>query len=255
MESYFDRNKKIGGGNLNFWTKGVNENILCNIVKIVVMLKQIIVFCAFSFILYSCDNSIPSNLLTKVKGKVLDSVKNKYLLNAKVLLYGCKSYTYGISCTELIDSTRTDNNGDFNFTFRTGEGNYGYEVEVDETENHTRDYSSNLSISIEAGKKNNVIVPARELNYLKIRLNILDNPFVPLIMLATNSRIIIYENKKDTTFVLRVLPNSEDLLIYSVIDTKEGRYRKRIDTLQIDFRDTTYITREIRTLDFKLEIL
>lgn len=202
------------------------------------------------FLTFTCRKEpIPTNVTTTVNGFVIDSTKNKKLPNATVAILGCKQTFYGISCADIITTTKTNANGEFNMTFNSDGKSIGFSVELMYDENY--DYSS--IVPIVAGTTNNIKITAREYNFLKTHLIISNNPFDTLVCLSSNVRHFLYGHYVDTNVMNRVLPNSTNYIIYSAWDYTLGRYRQLIDTLQIGSQDTTIYNRTLPDVNtFKL---
>ncbi|MEJ0081504.1 MAG: hypothetical protein WDM78_11310 [Puia sp.] len=127
----------------------------------------------------SCHKDVAAGTLIQADGFVIDSVKNKRLSNATIYLYGAHQTFYGIYYDiGPIDSTVSDNNGNFSLKY-TATGNsidyalavggviYGgfsgqnnYVVDVAHTQ-----YPFNYSHQL-----NNVIVRARGIELSQIKL-------------------------------------------------------------------------------------
>jgi hypothetical protein len=204
-------------------------------------LNLMVVTIIFLVTAYSCKKAIPENVVTTVKGFVIDTVKNKRLSNAKVSIYGCRQTTFSISCATLITSTRTNSNGDFSINFNSDGKSISFQAEVDYDENF--DYSS--TVKLLEGNTNDIKLTAREFNYLKTRLIITNNPFDTLVNLSRNTRHIFYGQTLDTTIMNRVLPNGINFIIYSAWDRNVGKYRRLIDTLTVGMQDTINYTRTL----------
>jgi hypothetical protein len=173
--------------------------------------------------------------MTTVKGFVIDTVKNKRLPNATVIINGCHEANFRTYCIDSLTSTKTDVNGEFEITFRADGHSTGFEATVLTDENY--DYST--SQTLEPGKTNNISLKTREKNYLKANIKVTNNIFDTLVALSIGTKHIIYGRNPDTLLYFRVLPNTQNLLIFSAWDKNVGRYRRLIDTLQITMQDTT----------------
>jgi hypothetical protein len=192
--------------------------------------------------IFSCrKKSIPTTVITTVNGFAIDNTKNKRLPNATITIFGCKQTFYGISCSNLIATTKTDSNGDFSITFNSDGKSIGFQAELTSDENY--DYSSKIALT--AGAINNIQITAREYNFLKTHLIISNNPFDTLVSLSGNVRHIFYGQYLDTNIMNRVMPNSTNYVIYSAWDYNLGLYRRLIDTLQIGSQDTTIYNRTL----------
>ena len=190
----------------------------------------------------TCKKAIPSNVITTVKGFVIDTVKNKRLSNATVIIEGCGEANFRTFCTDSLTSTKTNTNGELDISFRGNGHSTGYEASVVTDENY--DYST--FIRLKPGESNNIILYAREKNYLKANIKILNNPFDTLVVLSAGStKHIIYGRTSDTLLYFRVLPNALNLMVFSAFDKSVGRFRRLLDTLQITMLDTTIYSKII----------
>ncbi len=207
-------------------------------------IKNFLIFLFLIFLsLKGCKGE--EDLITVVNGVVFDEFKNKNLSNAKVLLEGCSFYLHqGTLCGDIIDSTRTDENGKFNFNFVTEKRYTEYRVSIDETEEHTSLTTLGEAL-IQGGEQNEVTITARELNHLKIHLK-LSNQYDPFVLSAKNSRFITEKEFIDTVIYLRVIPGFENQLHYRVWEPGVGS-RYKIEVLNIQMDDTTEIYREVKT--------
>ncbi len=185
-------------------------------------------------VMASCAKNFDGDKVTVVRGYVIDSVKNKKLPNAKVSIYGCVHTTFKISCSNLIATTRTDTNGEFEISFKPNGRYTGFEAQIDYDENY--DFSSKISIN--GDTENTIVITAREFNYLKTRLIITNNPFNKLFVRSRNTGHILYGQSLDTIIMNRVLPNSLNSIIYSTWDSSVGKYRQLIDTFSVGNQDT-----------------
>ncbi len=187
----------------------------------------------------SCKKAIKENVLTTVAGYVIDSVKNKKLPNATVTIYGCRRTTFSISCATVVATAKTDLNGNFILSFNGDGLSIGYEARI----NYDENYDRSSTVTLTPGTRNNIIIAAREFNYLKTHLTITNNPFNDLVVLSANTRHVLYGQTLDTIIMNRVLPNAVNNIMYSAWDTNLGGYRTLVDTLQIGMQDTTNYSR------------
>lgn len=224
------------------------------------------------FIIYSCRKPIEQGKIITVSGTVVDSIKNKKLSNAKVYLYGARSNFYGIAYIEgPFDSATTDNSGRFSIRYVAEGQSTDYGVTLSRTEygpwfinqsNYVADpyqyiYKLNYKKSV-----SNAVVRGRELNYLKIHLQVFNNPFDSFYVISYYfDPVLIKGQTIDTTLILRHLPNERVIIGYytqAVRDTAglvalnsntNGHIysvRREInDTLFADLSDTLRINRSI----------
>lgn len=194
----------------------------------------------FSFLLtglfFACKKPISSSIRTTVKGFVIDTVKNKRLPKATVIINGCHQANFRTYCIDSLTSTKTNANGEFEITFQSDGTSIGFEATVSTDENY--DYSTFQTL--EPGKTNTISLKAREKNYLKANINVTNNPLDPLVILSIGTKHIIYSRSVDTLLWFRTLPSAQNLMIFTAWDRSAGGYRQLIDTLQITMQDTTY---------------
>ena len=193
----------------------------------------------------SCENEIPAGLQTIAKGQVLDSVKNKTLAWAKVVLSGCHGTFYGLSCSNIIDSVRTNNIGEFEITFTTDGKDKSYEISVFEDE----DFIFSSAETIKIGQANSLTLYATELSILKVKLEIDNNSVGPIRLITPGgNHSIINKNTRDTIIYGKVIPKYKNRFTFDAYDpsiSAVDKYRKSRDTLDIDLRDTTYFVKKI----------
>ncbi len=204
---------------------------------------------AFIFVLVvvmtACREPIPTDIGTTVRGTVIDSVKNKPLENAKVVLYGCNQTFTGVYCTTPLDSTRTNQKGEFEIAFATEGQSIDYEVEVVHDEN----YVNSTRQRVQAGQTNRVELKARELNLLRATIKVVSNPADSLIIGTFYGKpSVLYGSSIDTVLYLKVLPTAANYVIYTLWDTRTGRDRGTIDTVQTTLADTTLYEKVIQNI-------
>ncbi len=216
--------------------------------------------------LASCRKEVPIGTRVTAAGIVFDSVKNKVLVNAKLYLFGAHRTFYGIYYSQgPLDSTVSDNNGKFSISF-TADGksiDYGLQLGVLEyggyvynsQTNYVIDNSQPLFKFNYSTNVSSAIVRGRELNYTKLHLKVLANPF-DTIKVRTNAIrqiTLLIGQTIDTTILVRHLPNQQNVIEYyteSIRDTVSfipGTSIRRItrDTLQTGMADTIYHNKTI----------
>ncbi len=174
---------------------------------------------------------------------VIDPVKNKPLENAKVVLYGCNQTFMGVFCTTPLDSTRTNQKGEFEIAFATEGQSIDYEVAVAYDEN----YVNSTRQRIQAGQTNRVELKARELNLLKAAIRVVSNPADSLMVGTFYSKpSTLYGSSIDTILYLKVLPDAANYVTYSLWDASTGIDRGTIDTVRSTLADTTLYEKVIQ---------
>ena len=226
--------------------------------------------------LTSCRKEVPIGTKVTATGIVLDSVKNKVLANAKLYLFGAHQTFYGIGYSEgPLDSTVSDNNGKFSINFNADGKSIDYGLQLGVLEyggyvynnqtNYVIDYTQPLFKFNYSTNISNAVVRGRELNFTKIRLKVLANPFDTflvrtdvLIRIAT----LIKGQSIDTTIIVRHLPNQQNVIQYyteSLRDTVGlaalnsnpnvhlySVRRMLADTINAGMSDTLYLNKTIQ---------
>lgn len=218
--------------------------------------------------LSSCRKEVPLGTRVTASGIVFDSVKNKVLANAKLYLFGAHQTFYGIYYSQgPLDSTVSDNNGKFSISF-TADGksiDYGLQLGVLEYGGYVYNNQTNYVIDNTqplfkfnySTNVSNAVVRGRELNYTKLHLKVLVNPFDTIKVRTTAIRqvTLLKGQSIDTTILVRHLPNQQNIIEYyteSIRDTigfipGPGTSIRRIyrDTLQTGMADTIYHSKTI----------
>ena len=223
----------------------------------------------------SCEKAIPIGTEISVSGEVRDMVKNKRLPNAKLYVFGANRTLSGTYYSiGPVDSVVSDASGRFTILFKThgyamdyglrlgmveyGGVNYGAET------NYVADpaepiYKFNTSRQI-----SNAVVRARELNFTRVELRVLNNPFDTFLVRSSADirRVTLLRGQSiDTTIVLRHLPMAQNRIEYYTEARRDtaglaaananpnGPFtsiRRMVrDTIQADLRDTIFIRRVI----------
>ncbi len=216
-------------------------NLMYYIRKIIKKMKYIYPLLAVLG-LFSCIKEIPPNVNIIVRGVVIDTVKNKPLSNTKIIINGCgQTLMAGILCTDLVDSTRTNANGEFELVLKTEGKSIWYEVQAEEYVENV-DYSTKVKVKL-GEDNNNIIINARELSRVKVELKVKQNPLVsrpdnPLYVASTYTIHYLYHPQIDTILYLKVLSNFKNRLSFSTADVSIGKNRGISDTVWIGLSDT-----------------
>ncbi len=209
----------------------------------------------------SCHKDVAAGTLIQANGFVIDSVKNKRLPYATIYLYGAHQTFYGIYYDiGPIDSTVSDNNGNFSLKYiatgnsidyALGAGNviYGgfssqnnYVVDVAHYQ-----YPFNFSHQL-----NNAIVRARELNYLRLNLKVLSNPYDTMNVIFNTTygefgaSYRLTGNSVDTSILTRCLPDALNYIFYEIqsgMVEDSFKFRREIDTVTANLADTLTISK------------
>lgn len=214
-----------------------------------------------SLTLISCHKDVPAGTLIQAYGVVMDTVKNKRLTNATIYLYGAQQNFYGIYYdVGPLDSTVSGNDGNFTLRYTatgnsidyalmvgnviyggfTGQNNYVVDVA------HSQ-YPFNFSHQL-----NNVVVHARELNYIRLNLKVVSNPYDTmriLVSTAYGELSLMYRltgHSIDTSILTRCLPDTANYFFYQVepaVIQDSFKYRREIDTVMTNLTDTLTISK------------
>ena len=236
--------------------------------------KIIISFvCLALLALTGCRKDVPKGQLIQASGFVIDSVKNKKLYNATIYLYGAHSNFYGVYYdVGPLDSTSSDIDGNFSIKYSAEGSSIDYALAIGNVvyggytsqNNYVVDVAHPLYPFNYSHQLNNVALRARELNYARINLKVLSNPYDTLyFFVMTNSGELFLKNffkgtSIDTSFLTRYLPDALNTFEFSVncwqlLDS--GMYTRTItDSLKLKMDDTIAISKTFNsTYDIPLE--
>jgi hypothetical protein len=205
----------------------------------------LLLFCIY---LTSCYEEVKPGIRTTVKGTITDPVKNKPLRGAKVVVRGCQFYIDGgTRCGQFIDSTSTDMQGEYQVDFTSDGTQIGYIVEFMRDENFVP-----LSVPgapgaygrpsiLTPGKVNAVSFQVRELNFLKVRVQIDSNSLGDLHFYAgavyeSYAQNTFYQSTRDTIVVSRIVPAFTNSYRFDVLDS--NRYRYHYEVIEAGMQDT-----------------
>ena len=217
-------------------------------------MKKLIYLMLLVNLVTACDR-IPSGLDINVTGSVIDTLKNKSLANAKVIIIGKSYVAFGATYTSDLYTTRTDKNGNFSFTYKTDGNYYSYLIgfEPSDSDRYYYFYKHDGFIL-------DIKIKAREVNLLIANIKV-DNIPVNSINISGSvneyNRYFIYCKKMiDTTFYFKVFPDnySKDIRILNKISYRlDNSYKSIIDTIKNPNNDTIYYQKNIFNIDdFKL---
>lgn len=238
-------------------------------------LITIIFFALFTVLLLSaCRKPVPQGQLIQANGFVFDSVKNKNLPNVTVYLYGAHSTFYGVYYDDgPFDSTKSDNNGNFSIKYNAEGKSVDYALAVGNVIYGGFSSQNNFVVDSKhpfypfkySHQLNNVELRARELNYARVNLKVLSNPYDTLYLDISSShhelflRHILVGSSLDTSFLTRYLPGDTNFFEYKilssrVVDSATMFIRRLRDTLTSTTVDTAIISKNINsTYDLPLE--
>ena len=200
---------------------------------------------------------ISDGLATSVSGRFYDYYRDSSVTNLKVFVDEyVDDPVWDLTFSRHIDSTLTDQNGNFKIPFITTGVGVQYQLSFKLTEaNWLGSFSTPLVIK-EMGTSNIINVQLVKLSILKARVKVVDNLHPP--MTAGSSFGSLYQFNKanqDSIIFLRVIPNRINQIRFFVqIDTVSGYYyRERIDSINMtgDFSDTIKAEFELHPNQFK----
>ena len=216
------------------------------------------------FFLSSCRKDVPAGQLIQADGFVIDSVKNKKLPNVTIYLLGARQTFYGVYYTDAVDSTLSDNDGNFSIKYRANGKSLDYAL----TLRHPGRIYNNTS-SVEdlthaiypfnyTYQLSGVAVLARELNFVRINLKVQSNPYDTLYIDINSmegalfSQYPIIGKTVDTSFLARFLPNTMNSIQYqilavSLLDSGNAFIRNITDTLAATSADTIVVSKTINS--------
>lgn len=214
-----------------------------------------------SLALLSCHKDVPAGTLIQANGFVIDSVKNKRLSNATIYLYGATQNFYGIYYDiGPLDSTVSDNDGNFSLRYTATGNSIDYALAVGSViyggyssqKNYVVDVAHDKYLFNFSHQLHNVIVRARELNYLRLNLKVVSNPYDTMVVFfSTNSGEFsssIYKltgNSLDTSILTRCLPDAANDIFYEIEPwmAPDTLFRREIDTITANLADTITINK------------
>jgi len=233
-------------------------------------------FIAFLFLcmLTSCRKPVVEGTKITAEGIVFDEVKNKPLPNARLYVYGAHQTFYGIGYANgPIDSTVSDASGKFSMQFEAEGHSVDYGLRLEDIGNVGYNYSRQINYVIDwtepvfkfnySHHVTNAKVKGRELNYTRINLKVLSNPFDSF-MVETNAvylKTLVTGQSIDTTILVRHLPNSQNIIRYyteslrdtvglAALNTDPYKHmfsitRAIYDTVYAGMEDTIFINKTI----------
>jgi uncharacterized protein YlaI len=128
--------------------------------------------------LVSCKK-VKNGVQTRVTGYVIDTLKNKRLANAPIVIYGCRiAGEAGRSCADSVAASQSNANGEVDFTFTSNGKFIDYEASVQ----NDLDHYNLRYFDLNPGKENFIAFKAFETVKISFKLKILattaDNFFI-----------------------------------------------------------------------------
>lgn len=211
-------------------------------------MKKILLIFSILTLIISCAKQVKKGKRIVANGYVVDTLKNKRLPFAKVYLVGChREFSGRKYCTDYVDSATTDANGNFSITYRAEGNSAGYVLEV-KFDNNYGDYSLREFPFV---NEEVTRITAHELNFLRLNLKVGFNRYDTLYIDPRygDSKQLIGRSI-DTTILLKVLPNIENLIAYQIAAKGFDSgfiSRRMIDTVRVGFADTTVTSKTINS--------
>lgn len=216
-------------------------------------MKKVLIFLIFSlFIIFSCSGDFNSptgqieSIETTVKGNVSDIERNIPIENYKIVLlrvwddWSVVQYALG---TEVIDSVRTDTNGNYSITFDfIKDEQYGFEYQ------YGRYYTESIgNTDIVEGEINTRDINAWYPTILKLNLSVTNNDY-PAMRISSHviensslhfATIDIFEQEVDTIAYIKSRPNSNvSLNFHYSTGNSNGDYHYFIEEFTTTLQDT-----------------
>lgn len=217
--------------------------------------------------LISCRKNIPRGQLIKASGYVIDYVKNKRLSNVTVYLYGAHATFYGVYFyTETLDSVVSDSIGNFSLKYPAEGNNVDYALGIGNVVYGGYTGQTNCVVDVlhplyrfnYSHQLDNIAISVRELNYVRVNLRVLSNPYDSLWLdISTNSgelflRHLIVGKSIDTSILTRCLPNAVNNFEYKILavrleDSSSNFIRRMTDTITANLVDTVVVSKTIKS--------
>jgi len=222
----------------------------------------------------SCRKNIQAGVNIQAEGFVIDSVKNKKLSN--VTVYLISGHEFGFQAVDyygVVDSAVTNANGSFSIKYTADGKSYDYALSLNNMDPNLPSRFSEFipdrfHLLYEFDFKtrlNNVVINARELNFMKIHLSVFSNPYDTLLLFVNPSYAAaaqeydIYGNTIDTTILARSLPLGQNFISYEIITSRlrdSVLFRTETDTITANLSDTFFVQKNISSAyDIPLAVL
>lgn len=196
-----------------------------------------------------------SKVKTTIKGIVFDYQRNKPITNYKITLehwWQGTSVVQAAIFTEFIDSTRTNQDGVYNFTFDAiPNANYGYDLSGNDFY-YTESAGNN---KIQTGQSNIMNINAWKPIILKLNLDIQNNNYPPLNVksnIVNNSYTFfpnetIFDKQINKIIYLQTKPEaSVNVMFYYATGYTNNDFHSMIpDTIKTNSHDTISLTYKV----------
>jgi hypothetical protein len=228
-------------------------------------MKQLKIIMPFAFLalllLTACRKDVPKGAVIQAFGFVIDSVKNKRLPNVTIYLYGAHSNFYGVYYdVGPLDSTISDIDGNFSLEYSAEGTSIDYALAVGNVvyggytsqNNYVVDVVHPLYPFNYSRLLRNVALRARELNYARINLKVLSNPYDSLYLyISTAAGELFIQNlfigaSIDTSILSHYLPEALNTFQFEISSAQlldSGmQIRTLTDSITAKMQDTITIS-------------
>jgi len=227
-------------------------------------LHELIILFVFLMLvlLTACRKDVAKGQIIQANGFVIDSVKNKRLSDVTIYLYGAHSNFYGVYYDfGPLDSAISDIDGNFSLNYSAEGQSIDYALAVGNVvyggytsqNNYVVDVVHPLYPFNYSHLLRNVALRARELNYARINLKVLSNPYDTLYLDISTYygelylRNLFIGTSIDTSILTRYLPDALNTFDYHISSTyllDSGWYRRTMtDSLVTKMDDTITISK------------
>jgi hypothetical protein len=227
-------------------------------------------------LLSSCFKEIdPANQIS-VTGVVRDEVKKKNLPGAKLFLFGANRTPSGTYYSiGPLDSTIADHEGKFSLKYIPNESFFDLGLTIGQLQYGGYQYGNEMNYVIDVRepiykfnyriKIKDAVVKARELNYTKVHLKVITNPYDSFYVrpntLGFRRPVLTIGQSIDTTVLIRHIPNEFNVFQFyteafrdtiglgalnSIPNSRKYSIRRMVaDTVWVGLQDTFSITKTI----------
>ncbi len=222
------------------------------------VMKFPVILLGLSIVVISgCRKNIQAGVNIRADGFVIDSVKNKKLANVTVYLISGHEFSISqaVNYYGVVDSAVTNADGSFSINYTADGKSYDYALSLKNMDpNAPNRFNAvipdrmHLFYSFDFKTRlSDFAISARELNFMKIHLSLLSNPYDTLLLFVNPSYPVVtqqynlYGNTIDTTLLARSLPQGQNFVSYEIV-TSQLRdsilFRQVTDTITTDLSDT-----------------
>jgi hypothetical protein len=216
-------------------------------------MKTTAVLVSILLLLNACELLFYKDEPTKVKGYVIDTLTKTRVAHAKIYLVNCYQSFPGPRCEDLVDSTFTDANGNYEFNFsairRKGYGVIVADYPINKLyyQKPSSDPNSKPRVTkghyrVSKGTDNIFNFEVTQLKTLHIRLMIGDTDYQNLIVHTSFDEFILpgRANNLDTVLYAAAIPENINR-VSSLFLALDKPARKETDSVYVGMADTTMI--------------